>query len=126
MSLYEGHSEAVSEEYTEHSVPGGVYVCAGCKAPLYTSEMKFTCGCGWFSAYTNIPKAVLEQPDSDGSGRTEIVCNYCFGHLGHVFRGEGFSNPAPNERHCVNSISVKFVHKSLEEIQKEQAAQGGQ
>ncbi|AIN99914.1 peptide methionine sulfoxide reductase, putative [Leishmania panamensis] len=83
----------------------GVYVCAGCKTPLYLSSMKFACGCGWPGFYDCIPKRVREQPDRDGH-RVEIVCNACNGHLGHVFRNEGFRNPPPNERHCVNNTSI--------------------
>lgn len=105
-----------SGEYNEHYEAGGVYVCAGCKNPLYTSEMKWDCGCGWPGFYSCVSKAVLERPDKDGSGRAEIVCSGCFGHLGHVFRGEGFSNPPPNERHCVNSTSIAFVKKGLKEF----------
>jgi peptide-methionine (R)-S-oxide reductase len=85
----------------------GVYHCAGCDTPLYTSEMKFECGCGWPGFWTNIDRAVREEPDSDGS-RVEILCNYCNGHLGHVFRGERFGNPL-NERHCVNGSALRFV-----------------
>ncbi|CAG9577382.1 conserved hypothetical protein [Leishmania major strain Friedlin] len=85
----------------------GEYVCAGCKTPLYLSSMKFACGCGWPGFYDCIPKRVREQPDRDGR-RVEIVCNVCNSHLGHVFRGEGFRNPPPNERHCVNSTSIIF------------------
>jgi peptide-methionine (R)-S-oxide reductase len=85
----------------------GAYHCAGCDALLYTSDMKFACGCGWPGFWDCVPKAVREEPDADGQ-RVEILCNFCDGHLGHVFRGEGFSNPPPNERHCVNSTSIIF------------------
>lgn len=61
----------------------GVYVCAGCETPLYSSQMKYACGCGWPGFWTNLPKAVRERPDEDGH-RVEIVCNACNGHLGHV------------------------------------------
>jgi peptide-methionine (R)-S-oxide reductase len=88
----------------------GAYLCAGCKTLLYTSAMKFDCPCGWPAFYDCVPKAVREEPDADGS-RVEILCNACNGHLGHVFRGEGFDNPPPNERHCVNSTSITFVAK---------------
>ncbi|KPA85127.1 hypothetical protein ABB37_01513 [Leptomonas pyrrhocoris] len=86
----------------------GEYVCAACKTPLYTSAMKFACGCGWPGFWDSIQKAVREQPDKDGR-RVEIVCNACNSHLGHIFRHEGFSNPPPNERHCVNSTSILFI-----------------
>lgn len=86
----------------------GSYFCRACGTKLYDSSMKFDCGCGWPGFWTNVPNAVREEPDTDGF-RVEILCNACNGHLGHVFRNEGFSNPAPNERHCVNSTSLKFV-----------------
>ncbi|CCW62236.1 unnamed protein product [Phytomonas sp. EM1] len=89
----------------------GMYVCAGCGTPLYASAMKFACGCGWPGFWDCLPKAVREEPDADGM-RTEILCNACNGHLGHVFRGEGFKNPPPNERHCVNSSSIMFIPKN--------------
>lgn len=94
--------------FDDHFVPNGEYLCAACDSPLYKSEMKFDCGCGWPGFWTNIKDAVCEREDEDGSGRTEILCSACKSHLGHVFRGEGFRNPEPNERHCVNSVSLKF------------------
>lgn len=97
--------------FDDHFVPNGEYICAACDTPVYTSAMKFDCGCGWPGFWTNIKNAVAERPETDGSPRTEILCSACGSHLGHVFRGEGFRNPEPNERHCVNSVSLKFKDK---------------
>jgi len=83
----------------------GVYSCAGCGTPLYKSATKFKSGCGWPAFFDAIPGAVTRHEDK--TLRTEITCTACGGHLGHVFKGEGFSTPT-DERHCVNSISLKF------------------
>ncbi|KIP09987.1 hypothetical protein PHLGIDRAFT_115802 [Phlebiopsis gigantea 11061_1 CR5-6] len=103
-----GTEPAGTGEYDKH-YEAGVYECAGCGTALYRSTTKFKSGCGWPAFYDAIPGAVNRHDDvSFGMTRTEITCANCGGHLGHVFKGEGFPTPT-DERHCVNSISLKFA-----------------
>ncbi|KAI4172744.1 MAG: hypothetical protein LQ343_003336 [Gyalolechia ehrenbergii] len=95
--------------YDKHTPPHGTYTCAGCSAPLYRATHKFKSGCGWPAYFDSIPGAVVRHTDRTfGMERTEIVCANCGGHLGHVFKGEGYPTPT-DERHCVNSISLRFT-----------------
>ncbi|KAI5803272.1 Mss4-like protein [Peziza echinospora] len=98
-------------EYDKHKPTSGTYTCAGCNTPLYTARTKFSSGCGWPAFYDAIPGKVLRKEDrSFGTTRTEIVCAECGGHLGHVFKGEGYDTPT-DERHCVNSVSLRFTEE---------------
>lgn len=93
----------------------GIFICKKCNTPLFSSESKFDAGCGWPSFDAEYHDSLKRVPDQDGQ-RTEIQCNNCNAHLGHEFFGENLTEK--NTRHCVNSLSIRFVPKnqSLPEI----------
>lgn len=105
-----GTERAFTGEY-EKNKADGMYFCAGCGAPLFSSDTKYNSGSGWPS-YTEPtkPDAVEELRDiSHGMVRTEVRCAKCEGHLGHVFP----DGPGENGlRYCINSASLDFKPKS--------------
>ncbi|MCV3206380.1 peptide-methionine (R)-S-oxide reductase MsrB [Mesorhizobium sp. YC-39] len=84
----------------------GIFACAGCELPVYSSETKFDSGTGWPSFWQEIPNAVgTTQDRSLGMTRTEVHCRRCGGHLGHVFDD---GPPPTGLRHCINGVALSF------------------
>ncbi len=103
-----GTERAFTGEY-DKNYKSGTYVCNSCQLPLFESDTKFDSGSGWPSFFNFINNHVEHISDSShGWERTEVVCNRCKGHLGHVFT----DGPKPTRlRYCINSISLDFLEK---------------
>lgn len=90
-----------------HEKRQGTYRCAGCGAPVFSSDTKFESGTGWpsFTQPADEQNVELHRDDSYGMERTEVLCSQCGGHLGHVFD----DGPAPTGlRYCINSAALQL------------------
>ena len=110
-----GTEAPFSGEYDDFD-EDGVFICKKCNAPLFSSESKFDAGCGWPAFDEEYPDSIKRLTDADGekdlndpSSGTEIQCANCGAHLGHEFVGEHLTDK--NTRHCVNSLSIRFIPK---------------
>ena len=106
----QGTERPFTGEYLD-SHENGIYKCAGCGAPLFSSEKKFDSGTGWPSFDEPIDEANVEEKSDTSHGmiRTEVLCSNCGGHLGHVFDD---SPKTTGCRYCINSISLDFQPNS--------------
>jgi peptide-methionine (R)-S-oxide reductase len=105
----EGTERAGTSPLNDEKRPG-VFACAGCGLPLFTSEMKYDSGTGWPSFFTTIPDALQTKTDYKLIlPRTEYHCVRCGGHQGHVFKD---GPPPTGQRWCNNGVALRFIPKS--------------
>jgi len=106
VARMKGTERAFTGRYWNHH-EYGIYRCICCNTPLFASDTKFDSGCGWPSYFQPIEaERIREERDlSHGMIRTEVLCNVCDCHLGHVFPD---GPPPTGLRYCINSLSLKF------------------
>ena len=108
-----GTERAFTGEYNDHK-DEGVYACVGCGTPLFESDTKYDSGSGWPSFWQPVSESAIQTEDDRTlwMKRTEVLCNTCGGHLGHVFD----DGPQPTGlRYCINSVSLDFEERKDEE-----------
>jgi methionine-R-sulfoxide reductase len=106
VMLHKGTEAPFTGEFYKKPNQEGKYLCKQCGAELFSTSDQFNSNCGWPSFDDETRNSVKKVVDADGR-RTEILCQKCDGHLGHIFHGEGFTKK--DARYCVNSISLDFV-----------------
>ncbi len=104
--LRESGTERAGSSALNHEHRAGVFHCAGCDLPVYSSEAKYDSGTGWPSFTAPLPDAVATSLDrSLFAVRTEVHCRRCGGHLGHIFDD---GPPPTGKRHCLNGLALRF------------------
>lgn len=104
-----GTETPFSGEYDDFYPPEGIFICRKCNNPLFTAEAKFNAHCGWPAFEDSFDNSIVISKIYHPVFGAEVSCAKCGSHLGHTYFKEGFTDT--NIRHCVNSLSIKFVPK---------------
>mmetsp|Transcript_21156 Transcript_21156/g.60457 ORF Transcript_21156/g.60457 Transcript_21156/m.60457 type:complete len:950 (+) Transcript_21156:1-2850(+) len=105
-----GTEAAGSGEYNTFAPQRGYFACRKCGRPLYSCEAKFKSGCGWPAFDKCYSNSIVPKPEDDGTGRIEITCAGCGGHLGHIFvETASHDKKRSDQRHCANSLALQYI-----------------